>query len=284
MMPGDWEELERPGPDAVTLPEGILRVGSRVRLRPRPGGDVFDMVLAERTAVIEAIEADLEGNVSLAVVVEDDPGRDLGHARQPGHRFFFGAEEVEPLHDARVATGREPQVRILVAGVGNVFLADDGFGVALADRLARQQLPPGVETVDFGIRGMDLAFAMQEGYDAVVLLDATPRGQAPGTLYVIHVDEVSSAPTAEETLPNGHGMDPVQVLGLVRSFGGTPPETYVVGCEPLTRMRGDEEDLVAQLSAPVLAALDPAVELVGSLLGDIIAHRQDPAQEVLEHG
>ena len=93
-MSGYWEELERPGPDCVGAPGAELRAGSRVRLVPHAGGDVLDLALAGRTAVIESIEQDLEGSVTLAVVVEDDPGRDLGFARQPGHRFFFSPDEV----------------------------------------------------------------------------------------------------------------------------------------------------------------------------------------------
>jgi hydrogenase maturation protease len=146
-----------------------------------------------------------------------------------------------------------------------VFLADDGFGVALADRLARRELPRGVEVKDFGIRGMDLAFAMQDGYDAVVLLDAAQRGQPPGTLYVIEAEEDERT----EVTPNAHGMDPVAVLGLVRAFGSVPPRTLVVGCEPETRMAPDDEDLVVQLSEPVRAALDPAIQLVKSLLHEM---------------
>jgi hydrogenase maturation protease len=259
-MSSYWEELERPGPDAVTVPGAELRAGSRVRLCPAPGGDVFDVVLAGRTAVVESIEEDLEGRITLAVVVEDDPGRDLGFARQPGHRFFFSPDEVEAL--PRQA---EADPRILVAGIGNIFLGDDGFGVALADRLARHELPAGVELRDFGIRGMDLAFAMQDGYDAVVLLDASPRGDPPGTLYVIEVEDEQEL----QTTPDGHGMDPVAVLGLVRAFGSVPPRTFVVGCEPQTRMTPDDEDLAVQLSEPVRAALDPAIDLVKSLLHDM---------------
>jgi hydrogenase maturation protease len=267
-----WEELERPGPDSVTVAGSELRPGSRVRLAPRKGGDVFDAVLAGRSAVVEGIEQDLDGNVTLAVVVDDDPGRDLGLARQPGHRFFFSPSEVEPLPAAELSPPRDGP-RILVAGIGNVFLGDDGFGVALADRLARRTLPPNVDVIDFGLRGMDLAFAMQDGYDAVVMLDATPRGQAPGTLYVIEVDQTEGDPTLDT-----HGMDPVRVLGLARTLGGggdgagggaTPPETFVVGCEPQTRMTGDEDVIVAELSEPVRAALDPAATLVLSLLRDI---------------
>jgi hydrogenase maturation protease len=264
-MTGYWEELERPGPDAVRLEGEELRVGSRVRLKPRAGGDVLDLALAGRLAVIEAIEQDLEGRLTFAVVVEDDPGRDLGLARQPGHRFFFSPEEVEPVGEAPSAAGGSSGPRVLVAGIGNVFLGDDGFGVALADRVSRLELSPATKVVDFGIRGMDLAFAMQDGYDAVVLLDATPRGQPPGTLYVIEVDPEEEVEATLDT----HGLDPVRVIGLVRALGGTPPRLFVVGCEPQTRMGPDDEEIVAQLSEPVRAALDEGVKLVQSLLADL---------------
>jgi hydrogenase maturation protease len=239
-----------------------------VRLNPAAGGDIWDLALAGRTAVIEAVEQDMEGRTTLAVVIEDDPGRELGLARQPGHRFFFSPAEVEPLPDP--PAGAPPAMRILVAGIGNVFLGDDGFGVALIDRLARRALPPGVDARDFGVRGMDLAFAMQDGYDAVVMLDATPRGQPPGTLYVIEVDTAEAEPALET-----HGMDPVKVVGLVRMLGGTPPRTFVVGCEPRTRMTGEEDEIVTALSEPVLAALDGAVRLVESLLAEIRHHPQE---------
>ena len=262
--PGYWEELERPGPDTVTVAGVELRRRSRVRLRPRTRGDLFDVVLAGRAAVIEGIEQDLDGNVQLAVTVEDDPGRDLGDRRMPGHRFFFSPDEVEPLDGPQ----DEPAAaRVLVAGIGNVFMGDDGFGVALADRLARRALPAGVEVVDFGIRGMDLAYAMHDGYDTVLFLDATPRGEAPGTLYVIEPD------LGEELDGVGfdaHGMDPLKVLALARTLGpSTLPRVLVVGCEPETAMRGDEEDVVAAVSEPVRLALDEAVPLVESLLAEL---------------
>jgi hydrogenase maturation protease len=262
-----WEELERPAPDTVTVDGVELRRRSRVRLRPRAGGDVFDLALAGRTAAIEGIDQDLEGNVRLAVTVDDDPGRDLGDRRQPGHRFFFAPDEVEPLDGGAAAPA--PPLRILVAGIGNVFMADDGFGVALADRLARRAVPPGVDVVDFGIRGMDLAYAMQDGYDAVVLLDASPRGGAPGTLYVIEPDLDD-----DDVGVDAHGMDPVKVLALARALGGPLPRTLVVGCEPKTRMRGDEADLVADISEPVRAALDEGVLLVESLLAELISDQR----------
>lgn len=268
-----WEELERPGPDVIVVDGVELRRRSRVRLRPRAGGDIFDIVLAGRTAVIEGIEQDMEGNVQLAITVEDDPGRDLGERRQPGHRFFFSPEEVEPIPDDE-AGARVASRRILVAGIGNVFLGDDGFGVALADRLARRALPAGVEVVDYGIRGMDLAYGLQDDLDAAVLLDATPRGQPPGTLYVIEPD---SAPGPVDL--DAHGMDPVKVLALARALGGTPPRTLIVGCEPLTRMRGDEDEVVAMLSEPVRAALDEATRLVESLLQELLTTPDQPEDQ-----
>jgi hydrogenase maturation protease len=275
-VPSYWEELERPGPDAVTVDGVQLRARSRVRLRPRAGGDVFDLALAGRTAVIEGIDQDLDGNVKLAVAVDDDPGRDLGMRRQPGHRFFFSPDEVEPLLDAAGAPATAAgSKRILVAGIGNVFLGDDGFGVALADRLARRALPDGVEVVDYGIRGMDLAYALHDGWDAVLLLDAAPRGRPPGTLYVIEPDlgDLDRLGRAVDA----HGMDPVMVLGLAQTLGGALPRVLVVGCEPQSVMRGDEEDVVAAISEPVRGALDEGVRLVESLLEDLT--KDEPPKE-----
>jgi hydrogenase maturation protease len=264
-VPSYWEELERPGPDAVTVDGVELRARSRVRLKPRAGGDVFDLALAGRTAVIEGIEQDLEGNLKLAVAVDDDPGRDLGLRKQPGHRFFFALDEVEPLAGADGAPAVAAR-RILVAGIGNVFLGDDGFGVALADRLARCALPPGVEVVDYGIRGMDLAYALHDGWDAVLVLDAMPRGLAPGTLSVLEPDL-----DGLEVAVDAHGMDPVKVLGLARALGDELPRVLVVGCEPRDVMRGDEDEVVASVSEPVRAAIESGVALVESLLEDILS-------------
>jgi hydrogenase maturation protease len=274
--PGYWEELERPGPDSVTVDGGDLRAGSRVRLRPRSRTDVFDAALDGKLAVIEGVEQDMEGRVQFTVVVDDDPGRDLGVRKQPGHRFFFTPEEVEPLdRDDPAPAEAHTGPRILVAGIGNVFLGDDGWGVALAGRLARRELPAGVEVVDYGIRGMDLAYAMADGgYDAVVFLDAAPRGEAPGTLYVIE-PEVQAAEVVIDT----HGMDPVKVLGLVQGIGGTPPRTLVVGCEPANRLSPDVQEFVVDLSEPMRASLDEAERLVESLLEEL---RDEEKTEVRE--
>jgi hydrogenase maturation protease len=153
---------------------------------------------------------------------------------------------------------------VLVAGIGNVFLGDDGFGVALASRLARRELGPGVEVVDYGIRGMDLAYAMPD-YDVVVLLDATPRGDAPGTLYVIEPELDDADPVTVD----GHGMDPVSVLALVRAIGGRLPRTLGVGCEPASAISADDDELVADLTEPVRQALDEGVRVVESLLAEL---------------
>jgi hydrogenase maturation protease len=215
--------------DAVGIP-----VGTRVRLRPRAGGDVFDLALAGKTAVVDVIETDMEGRVFVGVLVDDDPGRDLG---ERGHRFFFSPSEMTPL-------------RVLVAGIGNVFLGDDGFGCALAQRVAFE----GVDVVDFGIRGMDLAYALAD-YDLVVFLDATPRGGEPGTLYVIEPD-LDGLPLDVDA----HAMHPVSVLALAKTLGGELPRTVVLGCEPAA------VEEFTDLSEPVRAALDAAEALLAEVL------------------
>jgi hydrogenase maturation protease len=262
MNPGaGWDGLEGRAPRTVEVAGVHVGRGSLVRLSPRTGGDIFDLALAGKTAIVESIQQDLEGSVSLAVVLEEDPGRDLGVARQPGHRFFFSAAELEPL-----GPSVDPSARtVLVAGIGNVFLADDGFGVEVARRLAQRELPGGVKVSDFGIRGMDLAYELQEDYDAAILIDAVPRGQRAGTLYVIEPDLVS-----DDSALDAHSMDPVRVLALARTLGSLPPRVLVLGCEPGTDMSIEDEELVMELSRPVAAAIEPAVELAESLLEDLL--------------
>jgi hydrogenase maturation protease len=155
--------------------------------------------------------------------------------------------------------------RILVAGVGNVFLGDDGFGVEVVRRLAGRGLPEGVEVVDFGIRGMDLAYALQGDYEAVVFVDATPRGERPGTVYLIE-PEIEEG----EAMLDTHGMDPVKVIKLSRALGARPTRTLVVGCEPQVVVSGEDyDDMIMELSEPVRAAVEEAVKLVESLVEEI---------------
>jgi hydrogenase maturation protease len=156
--------------------------------------------------------------------------------------------------------------RILVAGVGNVFLGDDGFGVEVVKRLAGRELPEGVEVVDFGIRGMDLAYALQDGYDVVVFVDATPRGEEPGTVYLLEPEIEEDGEVSLDT----HGMDPVKVIKLARALGAKPTCTLVVGCEPQVVVSGEDyDDMLMELSGPVLAAVGEAVKLVESLVEEI---------------
>jgi hydrogenase maturation protease len=260
-----WEQLERPAPDAVEVDGVELRRRSRVRLRPKPGRDVFDIALDGKTAIVEEVVQSMDGVVQLAVTVEDDPGRDLGSERQIGHRFFFSAEEVEPLDSEPPAV---PMHRILVAGIGNVFMGDDGFGVAVAGRLAQSRLPAGVDVEDFGIRGMDLAYALQD-YDVAILVDALSRGNAPGTVYAIE-PELDGGEAAIDT----HGMDPVKVLALARHLGDRLPRVLVVGCEP-ARVMSEDDELSAELSEPVRAAIGEATRMVESLLDELTADEVD---------
>jgi hydrogenase maturation protease len=160
--------------------------------------------------------------------------------------------------------------RVLVAGVGNIFLGDDAFGVEVARRLMGMSLPEGVRVVDFGIRGLDLTYALLDGYEAVVLVDATPRGGRPGTLYVIEPDPKTGEATIE-----AHDLDPVKVLRLAASMGSRVRRLVLVGCEP--QPPGDVEEMAAGLSAPVRAAVDEAVPLVESLVGKMLAAGREPA-------
>jgi len=156
--------------------------------------------------------------------------------------------------------------RVLVAGVGNIFLGDDGFGVEVVKRLAGREVPEGVDVVDFGIRGMDLAYALQDDYDLVIFVDATPRGEKPGTVYLIEPEIEEDGGVALDT----HGMDPVKVMKLSRVLGARPTRTLVVGCEPQVILSGEDyDDMLMQLSEPVLAAVEEAAKLVESLVEEI---------------
>jgi hydrogenase maturation protease len=156
--------------------------------------------------------------------------------------------------------------RILVAGVGNIFLGDDGFGVEVVRRLAGRRLPEGVDVVDFGIRGMDLAYALQDDYEVVVFVDATPRGEEPGTVYLLEPEIEEDGGVALDT----HEMDPVKVIKLARALGAKPTRTLVVGCEPQVVVSGEDyDDMLMELSEPVCAAVEEAVKLVESLIEEI---------------
>jgi hydrogenase maturation protease len=159
--------------------------------------------------------------------------------------------------------------RVLIACIGNIFLGDDGFGVEVAQRLMTRQYPEGVQVVDFGIRGMDLAYALLNDYDMLVLVDAIPRGGSPGTLYLIEPDLSGMTPEkgveAGRVALDNHSMDPVKVLAYARTLGAKPMHTLLVGCEP-SPMSDDYTEMHMGLSEPVQAAVDEAVKMIDSLL------------------
>jgi hydrogenase maturation protease len=159
--------------------------------------------------------------------------------------------------------------RVLVAGVGNIFLGDDGFGVEVARRLASRELPEGVRVADFGIRGVHLAYELLDGYDLFILVDLSPQGDPPGTVYVIEpeLDDAEYDAAFQEAIREGesalidaHGMQPAALFAMVKALGGSLKRALIVGCEPAEVGEGMD------LSEPVAAAVDEAVEVVLNLI------------------
>jgi hydrogenase maturation protease len=163
--------------------------------------------------------------------------------------------------------------RILVAGVGNVFLRDDAFGVEVVRLLAERPQPPGVQIQDYGIRGVHLVYELLDGYDLFVLIDAAPRGEAPGTVSVLEVELPS--PGAQPVI-DAHSLTPDAIFGLLSSLGGHPGRNLVVACEPA------EVDAGMGLSDPVREALPHAVRAVEEILAQ--ATGADPQAGVREAG
>lgn len=161
---------------------------------------------------------------------------------------------------------------ILVAGIGNIFLGDDGFGVEVVRQLSARPHAEHVRVADYGIRGFDLAFALLDDPEATILIDAMPRGGAPGTVYVLDPDLNAGATTSQpdhaEGSFQGHAMTPDSVFALVRTLGGTPHNVTIVGCEPLTF--GPENEGSMELSEPVANAVGEAVTVVERLLAQLV--------------
>ena len=165
-------------------------------------------------------------------------------------------------------------LRILVACVGNIFLGDDGFGVDVARRLAGRSVASDIILKDFGIRGFALTYALLEPYDLVILVDACPRGGEPGTVYLIEPDPgppPTDAPVRIET----HGMNPMNVLRMVKSMGGAPNRVLIVGCEPLDL--GTDEEGKLGLSEPVAAAVDVACDMIETLVAKTLHEKSTGA-------
>ena len=153
-------------------------------------------------------------------------------------------------------------MNVLIACVGNIFLGDDGFGVEVAVSLNKRQLPAGVSVKDYGIRGFDLAYALHDPWDLVIIVDALSRGEAAGTIYVMEPE--LKGPASADTAINPHGMDPVRVLSLAASMGGISAQVLVVGCEP--HDFGDELEGRMGLSVPVQAVVEEACNTILDLV------------------
>ena len=161
----------------------------------------------------------------------------------------------------------EPLRSILIAGVGNAWLRDDGFGGEVARRLTERPLPAGVDVMDAGTGGLDLAYEVMRGYDALVILDVSKQGGEPGTLYVMEPDEESVPGGIEDgEVINPHGMDPQTVLRFVKSVGAWPGRVVVIACEP-----ADVEEMGLGLSDQVSAAVSRAVDLVVETVAELRA-------------
>lgn len=159
--------------------------------------------------------------------------------------------------------------RILIAGIGNIFLGDDAFGCEVVKKLAERPWPDGARIKDFGIRGFDLAYALMDGYNQVILVDAVNRGKPPGTLTLLEprVDGPMEGEDPRAILMQPHSMTPEAVLRFVQLMGCEPPPLYLLGCEP--SVLGTEDHPVDGLSEVVEAAVGPAVNWIARLVDEL---------------
>ena len=266
----EWQLLEeKTSIDHLEIWGIEVRTGSRVRLRPREGGDVMDIALAGQIATIECIEQDYEGKCHVCVVLEKTRDVTWACCASPAIAFFLMPKKSSRLSEEEAREYQPVQKpSILVAGIGNIFLGDDAFGVEVVRRMAGLKLPENVRVSDFGIRGFDLAYALQDGYETTILVDACPHGQPPGTIYVIEPDlKALDDPGAPQAAVEAHSMSPKNVLRMARAMNIELKNILLVGCEPETL--GGEEGQMG-LSAPVETAVDDAVKLVESLVKRIL--------------
>jgi hydrogenase maturation protease len=250
--------------DSVTIAGVIVTKGTAVRLRPSHRADAQDLFLAGRNATVAGVFTDVDGASHIAVTVDDDPANE--ELAWQGRYLFFHPDEVEPVI-AGVGSDPDPPPakavpRVLIAGIGNVLLSDDGFGVEVAARLAGTTFAPGVRVDDFGIKGVHLAYELLDGFDALVLIDALDMGELPGTLAVIEAD-ASAAGEGDAGL-DAHSMSPDVVLATLSRLGGHIERVYVLGCQPADLGEG------MGLSSAVAAAVDAAVTMCGELAHEIV--------------
>jgi hydrogenase maturation protease len=154
--------------------------------------------------------------------------------------------------------------KILIAGIGNIFYGDDGFGCEVIRELSRKNFPDAVTVADFGIRSYDLAYALTIDYDAIILVDAVPRGEKAGTIFLIEPD-VNRLGELEANAVDPHSMNPVAVLQMAQSLGEISGQLFLVGCEPAV-LESDE----IGLSAEVSAAIPHAIEMIESLVKNLL--------------
>jgi hydrogenase maturation protease len=163
--------------------------------------------------------------------------------------------------------------RILIAGIGNIFFGDDAFGCEVAAELSKRSWPEGVKIVDFGIRGYDLAYAIIDGYDAIILIDAVPRGEKPGTVYLLELD-AAKAEIGEREFADAHDLTPARVLQLVRALGGEPKNLYLIGCEPTEIDKdGGAMGLTSEVRSAVPRAIQEIESLVTALLQSVATEK-----------
>jgi hydrogenase maturation protease len=165
--------------------------------------------------------------------------------------------------------------KILVAGIGNIFLGDDAFGSEVARRLMDERLPSEVRVIDFGIRTYDLAFAIMDGYEVTILVDITAQGQAPGTVYLIHPD-LTQLDQLDANLADAHSMNPARALQMLRRFGSSPDKLYLIGCEPAIL---EVEDGQLGMSEAVEKSVPQAIEWIKTLVNDLLQENPKKAIE-----
>jgi hydrogenase maturation protease len=263
-----------PWSDTIDIGGVSVGNGARVRLRPQRRSDAQDFFVDGRTASVAGVFNDVGGDIYLAVAV-DDPDADLHQWH--GRYLYFHPEEVEVLSETGDPSGpQNAQPRVLVAGVGNIFLGDDGFGVEVAGRLDPTSFPAGVKVADFGIRGVHLAYELLEGYDTLILIDAVSRGDRPGTVSVIEHSAADNAEGGTLAAMDAHGMDPGAVLAMAGDLGATVDRVLVVGCEAA----GVDDGI--GLSDPVAQAVPHAIDAIQQLLASITAAADPIADPIPE--
>ena len=239
--------------DAVLDVDGqTFRRGGKVVIRPGPDADVHARMLDGRTATIERIFTDYDGKAHLGLTIDDDPGQEL--MRETGRYLYFFAPELEVVDHERGRTAQHPDRR-----------RGQQPGCATTASAARWpagcralELPAGVSVMDAGTGGLDLAYEVMRGYDALVILDVSRQGGEPGTLYVMEPDEEAVPGAIEDgDVINPHAMDPQTVLRFVKSVGAWPGRVVVIACEP-----EEVSEMGWGLSERVQGAVGRAVALV----------------------